>query len=103
MSRRPTLESLLKWRTAPISALSTLACVSTFTPASAHRYEYYRQDVLSCMLQCSFDRLEQCKWTSSGRGGDCLHAPFLPATDALLFAKKPLNAKTRAGPPVDRE
>ena len=103
MSRCPTLESLLKWRTAPVAALSTLACVSTSMPASAYRYEYCRLDVLSHMLQCSFDTLEQCKWTSSGRGGDCLRDPFLPATDTLLSAKKPLNATTRARPPIDRE
>jgi hypothetical protein len=45
------------------------------------------------MLQCSFETLEQCKWTSRGRGGDCLRDPFLPATDTLVSAKKPLKCK----------
>ncbi|WP_084305221.1 DUF3551 domain-containing protein [Bradyrhizobium sp. ARR65] len=78
---------------APIAALSALAFVSTSTPASAHTYEYCRRGVTSQLLECSFDTREQCKWTSSGLGGDCLRDPFLPSADTLAYAPKAINAK----------
>jgi hypothetical protein len=89
-------KQLLKLGVAPIAALSALAFVSTSTPASAHTYEYCRQEVLSHMLQCGFDSLEQCKATSSGRGGDCLRDPFLPPANALAYAPKAVGAKHKA-------
>jgi hypothetical protein len=89
-------KQLLKLNAAPIAALSALAFVSTSTPASAHTYEYYRRDVTSQMLQCSFDTLEHCKWTSSGHGGDCFLDPFLPSAEALAYVPKALNAKPAA-------
>jgi hypothetical protein len=99
----PNLESVVgvakqlsKLSAAPIAALSALAFVSTCAPVSAHTYEYCRQDVSSHMLQCSFDTLEQCKWTSSGRGGDCLRDPFLPAPETLAYAPKAINGKPGA-------
>lgn len=88
-------KQLLKLGVAPIAALSALAFVSISTPASAHTYGYCRTDILSHMLQCGFDSLEQCKATSSGRGGDCQRDPFLPAADALAYAPKALQAKPR--------
>ena len=91
-----TAKQLLKLSAAPIAALSALAFVSTSTPASAHTYEYCRRDVTSQMLQCSFDTLEQCKWMSSGRGGDCLRDPFLPPAETLAYAPRALNAKPGA-------
>ena len=61
---------------APIAALCTIAVFLPATPASAG--EYCRKDVMSQMVSCSFDSLEQCQWTSSGRGGDCFRDPWLP-------------------------
>jgi hypothetical protein len=89
-------EQFLKLGVAPIAALSAFAFVLTSTPASAHTYYYCRQDVLSHMLQCGFDSLEQCKATSSGRGGDCLRDPFLPPANALAYAPKAVGAKHKA-------
>jgi hypothetical protein len=89
-------KQLLKLGIAPIAALSALAFASISTPASAHTYEYCRYDVLSHMLGCSFDSLEQCKAMSSGRGGDCLRDPFLPPDQTLAYAPKTVGAKHRA-------
>ncbi len=51
------------------AGLFALACVGmTSTAASAG--EYCRWDVTSHVKSCSFDTLEQCQATSSGRGGD---------------------------------
>ena len=90
---------------APIAALSALAFVSTCAPASAHAYEYCRQDVSSHMLQCSFDTLEQCKWTSSGRGGVLLlssrrgrcvaRRPYETIEHAIEYVR---NSKSHNGP-----
>ena len=80
-------KQVLKLSITPIAALAALAFVSTSTPALANSYESCRQDVSSQMLQCSFDTLEQCKWTSSGRSGDCLRDPFLPATETLAYCE----------------
>jgi hypothetical protein len=99
MSRPSTstaAKQLLKLGVAPIAALSALAFVSTSTPASARTYEYCRTDILSHMLQCGFDSLEQCKATSSGRGGDCQRNPFLPPANALAYAPKTVGAKHKA-------
>jgi hypothetical protein len=45
------------------------------------------------MLQCGFDSLEQCKATSSGRGGDCQRDPFLPPANTLAYAPNAVGAK----------
>jgi hypothetical protein len=59
-----------------------MAFVSSATQASAG--EYCRKDVTSQVVSCGFDSLEQCQWTSSGRGGDCYRDPWLPAADAPM-------------------
>jgi Protein of unknown function (DUF3551) len=93
LSTSSAAKQLLKLGIAPIAALSALAFASISMPASAHAYEYCRTDILSHMLQCGFDSLEQCKATSSGRGGDCARDPFLPPADALAYAPKTVGAK----------
>jgi hypothetical protein len=91
-----TAKQFLKLSIAPIAALSALAFVSTSTAASAHADEYCRRDPSSQTVQCSFDTLEQCKWTSSGRGGDCFRDPFLPAAETLAYVPKATNGKLSA-------
>ena len=75
------IQSFLKWSVASTTALAAMASVSSTTPASAG--EYCRRDVTSQVVSCSFDSLEQCEWTSSGRGGDCFRDPSLPAAEKL--------------------
>lgn len=101
LSTSSAAKQLLKLGVAPIAALSALAFVSISTPASAHTYEYCRTDILSHMLQCGFDSLEQCKAMSSGRGGDCQRDPFLPPANALAYAPKTVGAKHHAKAPAD--
>jgi len=71
-----------------------MAFVSSATQASAG--EYCRKDVTSQVVSCGFDSLEQCQWTSSGRGGDCYRDPWLPAADALAYAPHALHARPAA-------
>jgi hypothetical protein len=99
-STSTAVKQLLKPGVAPIAALSALAFVSTSTPATAPTYEYCRTDILSHMLQCSFDSLEQRKATSSGRGGDCQRDPFLPPANTLAYAPKTVGAKHHAKTPA---
>ena len=84
------IPSFLKWSVAPIAALAAMAFVSSVTPASAG--EYCRKDVTSQVVSCSFASLEQCQWTSAGRGGDCFRDPWLSAADKHASA---LNANAQ--------
>jgi hypothetical protein len=88
------IRSLLKWSLVPLAALTAMAFVTSATPASAG--EYCRKDVTSQVVSCSFDTLEQCKWTSSGRGGDCYRDPWLPAAGTLAYAPHALHARPAA-------
>jgi hypothetical protein len=88
------IQSFLKWSVVPIAALAAMASVSSTTPASAG--EYCRRDVTSQVVSCSFDSLERCQWTSSGRGGDCFRGPWLPAADKLAYAPHALRARPKA-------
>ncbi len=67
------IQSFLKWSVVPIAALTAMALVSSATPALVGAY--CRKDMMSQLASCSFDTLEQCQWTSSGRGGDCFRDP----------------------------
>jgi len=87
------IQSFLKWSVVPIAALTTMALVSSATPASAGAY--CRKDVTSQVASCSFDTLEQHQRTSSGRGGDCFRDPCLPAADKLAYAPHALQAKSK--------
>ena len=87
------IKTFLKWSVVPIAALIAMVFISSARPASAG--EYCRKDVTSQVVSCSFDSLEQCQWTSSGRGGDCFRDPFLPAANALAYAPNALHAKAR--------
>jgi hypothetical protein len=77
-----------------LAALCTTAYLAFPTPASAG--EYCRKDVTSQVVSCSFDSLEQCQATSSGRGGDCFRDPWVPARDALAYAPRALHGKLKA-------
>jgi hypothetical protein len=85
------IKRILKWSATPIVALAALAFFSSATPASSG--EFCRKDVTSQVVSCSFSSLEQCQWTSSGRGGDCFRDPWLPAANALAYAPKAIHAK----------
>jgi hypothetical protein len=74
-----------------LAALAAMSFVSSATPASAG--EYCRKDVTSQVVSCSFDTLEQCQGTSSGRGGDCFRDPWLPAADTFAHAPHALHAR----------
>jgi Protein of unknown function (DUF3551) len=84
----------LKWSVAPIAALIAMGLVSSARPASAG--EYCRRDISSQVVSCSFDTLEQCHWTASGRGGDCFRDPWLSPAGALAYAPRALHAGARA-------
>jgi hypothetical protein len=88
------IERILKWSATPMVALTALAFFSSAKPASAA--EFCRRDVTSQVVSCSFSSLEQCQWTSAGRGGDCFRDPWLPAANALAYAPKALKAKPGA-------
>ena len=86
------VKKLLITSAALITALCTLAFVAFATPASAG--EYCKRDVISYMLNCGFDSLEQCHETASGIGGDCLRNPSLPdVSGAYAYAPKALGSK----------
>jgi hypothetical protein len=89
------IQTFLKWSVVPIAApLIALGFISSAQPASAG--EYCRKDVTSQVMSCGFDTLEQCQWTSSGRGGDCFRDPWLPAADTLAYAPHALHARPMA-------
>jgi hypothetical protein len=85
------IQTFLKWSVAPIAALVAMAFVSSARPASAG--EYCRRDISSQVVSCSLDTLEQCHWTSSGRGGDCFRDPWLPAAGTLAYEPHALRAR----------
>jgi hypothetical protein len=90
------IQTFLKWSVVPIAALIAMGFISSARPASAG--EYCRKDVTSQVVSCSFDTLEQCQWTSSGRGGDCFRDPWLPAAGTLAYAPHALHARPAAHP-----
>src|SRR5258708_37898163 len=81
------------------AGLFALAFVGmTSTAASAG--EYCRWDVTSHMKSCSFDTLEQCQATSSGRGGDCARDPFL-ASPSTAYAYQPKHPHSKTRKPAE--
>jgi Protein of unknown function (DUF3551) len=88
------IQRFLKRSVAPTAALIAFGFISSAQPASAG--EYCRKDVTSQVVSCGFDTLEQCQWTSSGRGGDCFRDPWLPAADTLAYASRALHARPAA-------
>jgi hypothetical protein len=81
------------------AGLFALACVGmTSTAASAG--EYCRWDVTSHVKSCSFDTLEQCQATSSGRGGDCARDPFL-ASPSTAYAYQPKHPHSKTRKPAE--
>jgi hypothetical protein len=88
------IHTFLRWSVVPIAALIAVGFISSARPASAG--EYCRKDVTSQVVSCSFDSLEQCQWTSSGRGGDCFRDPWLPAANTLAYAPHALHARPTA-------
>jgi len=81
------------------AGLLALAFVGmTSTAASAG--EYCRWDVTSHVRSCSFDTLEQCQATSSGRGGDCARDPFL-ASPSAAYAYQPKHPHSKTRKPAE--
>ena len=70
------MRQLFKLSAAPIAALGALTFVAIAAPAPAHAGAYCKRDVISYMLNCSFDTMAQCHAMTSGIGGDCLADPF---------------------------
>jgi hypothetical protein len=69
------------------AAITCIAFFGATAPAKANDHEYCRRDLTSYMLQCGFDTLAQCQYTSFGRGGDCIRNPSLgSAADAYAYA-----------------
>jgi hypothetical protein len=94
------IQAFLKWSLVPLAALAAMAFVSSARPASAG--EYCRKDVTSQVVSCSFDTLEQCQRTSSGRGDDSFCDPWLPAADKFAYAPHALHARPMAHHAADR-
>jgi hypothetical protein len=67
----------------PTTVLATVAAalfappLLSITSTAARAYDYCYQDVTGHMKGSSFDTMEQCEATRSGRGGDCFRDPFL--------------------------
>jgi hypothetical protein len=93
------IQTFFKWSVVPIAALTALGFISSAQPASVG--EYCCMDVTSRVVSCSFDTLEQCRWTSSGRGGDCFRDPWLPAADTLAYAPRTPHARPKAQTTID--
>jgi hypothetical protein len=85
-------QPLLKGSAVLVAAICTLV-FAPVRPASAG--EYCRADVTSKVVSCSFATLEQCQWTSAGRGGDCFRDPWLPAAGTSAFAQQRLSSGPR--------
>lgn len=74
--------------TLPAAALCLTALVTTAPSAQAR--EYCRNDFPSGRLDCSYDNVEQCRASASGRGGDCFRDPALnSAANANANASAP--------------
>jgi len=71
------------------TALAAATFWGTVESASAKNYEYCRVDYsLGPARICSFDTMEQCLATISGRGGSCTRDPFYGAGSAYAYAPK---------------
>jgi hypothetical protein len=82
--RRANMKMLLMLNAAIISCTAFFGAAPM---AVAKDYEYCRRDITSYMLQCGFDTLAQCQYTSFGRSGDCIRNPSLgSAADAYAYA-----------------
>src|SRR5260370_39719860 len=75
-NRKNKMKQFLKITAAPATALFAMAFVAMATPAAASPIDYCRNDVTSGMRGCRYASLEQCKATSSGRGGSCYADAF---------------------------
>src|SRR5260370_21310031 len=83
------------------AGLFALACVGmTSTAASAG--EYCRWDVTSHVKSCSFNTLEQCQATSSGRSGDGDRDPFF-ASPSTAYAYQPNPPHSKTITPADNQ
>ncbi|WP_025033878.1 DUF3551 domain-containing protein [Bradyrhizobium sp. DOA9] len=70
------------------AALAAAAFWFTAEPASAKNYEYCRIDRSAGPERiCSFDTMEQCLASISGRGGSCTRDPFYE-TGSFAYAPK---------------
>ncbi|MBP0113428.1 DUF3551 domain-containing protein [Bradyrhizobium vignae] len=70
------------------AALAAATFWGTAEPAIANNYEYCRVDyALITTRICSFDTMEQCLATISGRGGSCTRDPFYE-TESFAYAPK---------------
>ena len=82
------MSKTIAFSTIAIVALAGAAFFESAEPSAAKDYEYCRYDYASSMRSCSFDTMEQCLASASGRGGTCSRDPFLPgASGSYAYAK----------------
>jgi hypothetical protein len=89
------MKQFLKMTAAPASAMFALALMAMAAPAQAAPGEFCRTDS-SNMRSCGYSTLEQCQWSSSGRGGTCDRDPFYANptnANAMAYAPKHAHAK----------
>jgi hypothetical protein len=94
------IQTFLKWSLVPLAALAAMAFVSLTRPASAG--EYCRKDVTSQVVSCSFDTLEQCQETSSGRAAVIASAipGCRPPTSSLMRRARFMPGRRRITRPT---
>ena len=71
------MSKAITFSTIAVVALAGAAFFGSADPSAAKNYEYCRYDYISRMQSCSFDTMEQCLASASGRGGTCDRDPFL--------------------------
>ena len=88
------IRSVVKWSVAPIAALSALAQrFNLYAGIGAHLRVLPNGIFCPTCSNAASISLEQCKATSSGRGGDCRRDLFLPPANTLAYAPKAVGAK----------
>jgi len=82
------MSKTIAFSTIAVVALAGAAFFGSADPSAAKNYEYCRYDYVSRMQSCSFDTMEQCLASASGRGGTCSRDPFLTeASGSYAYAK----------------
>jgi hypothetical protein len=83
------MRKTIAFSTIALAALASAAFFAAGEPSAARNYQYCEVDYALGMRQCSFDTMEQCVATISGRGGSCTRDRFLAEpSGSYAFAPK---------------
>jgi hypothetical protein len=82
------MSKTITFSTIAVLALAGATFFGSAEPSAARNYEYCRYDYVSHIRSCSFDTMEQCLASASGRGGTCDRDPFLSdASGSYAYVK----------------